>query len=302
MQMLQLQYFKSLAETEHLSRTAAEMYISPSALSASINRLEEELGVQLFNRIGRNIQLNENGKEFYYHVKRVLYELDQVCEELRSGANSAAPSLTVSTSTPSIWEKPFLKFIMKNPGLAFNHHTVDVDKLRSNRLQVRDGEPDFDFIITACANMSTEDYNYTILIPNDQPMLAVYEGHPFAERKEISLYEAKNEPFIALDKQFGARQFFDIVFELAGFKPRIVAQVDFTLRASLVKNGVGITMASTMALESTQLEGLRFIKIISPANPRPQAIFWKKGRELSPQAKAFKHFMINYYKDFARDS
>ena len=82
MKLQQLQYFKALAEKEHLFKTATELYISPPALSATISRLEEELGVSLFDHVGRNIKLNKNGERFYLHVKNVLAELDQACAEL----------------------------------------------------------------------------------------------------------------------------------------------------------------------------------------------------------------------------
>ena len=62
MKLQQLHYFKALAEREHLFQTATELYISPPALSTAISRLEEELGVPLFDRVGRNIRLSENGK------------------------------------------------------------------------------------------------------------------------------------------------------------------------------------------------------------------------------------------------
>ena len=111
MKMLHLQYFKALAENEHLFRTANELYISPSALSASISRLETDLGVRLFDRVGRNIQLNEDGKKFYYHVKRVLDELDLARMELKQSGEHKMPSLNVATSTHVLWEEPFAEYV-----------------------------------------------------------------------------------------------------------------------------------------------------------------------------------------------
>ena len=72
MKLLQLYYFKALAEREHLTATAAELYISPPSLSAAISRLETDLGVPLFDRVGRNIRLNDKGRQFYDHVKLAL--------------------------------------------------------------------------------------------------------------------------------------------------------------------------------------------------------------------------------------
>ena len=86
MKLLQLYYFKALAEREHLTATAAELYISPPSLSAAISRLETDLGVPLFDRVGRNIRLNDKGRQFYDHVKLALDELDKGFDELQSTA------------------------------------------------------------------------------------------------------------------------------------------------------------------------------------------------------------------------
>ena len=108
MKLLQLYYFKALAEREHLTATAAELYISPPSLSAAISRLETDLGVPLFDRVGRNIRLNDKGRQFYDHVKLALDELDKGFDELQSTAAwNRNLSLRVATSTHIIWEKPF---------------------------------------------------------------------------------------------------------------------------------------------------------------------------------------------------
>ncbi|WP_347072066.1 LysR family transcriptional regulator [Intestinimonas butyriciproducens] len=293
MKMLHLQYFKALAENEHLFRTANELYISPSALSASISRLETDLGVRLFDRVGRNIQLNEDGKKFYYHVKRVFDELDLARMELKQSGEHKMPSLNVATSTHVLWEEPFAEYVQRNPGIAFTSRTVPLERLACGEQMMR-----YDFIITALSDIPSSEYEYEVLIPNDRPILAVYEGHPLANRKEISLSEAKNEAFVALSKGFSSRQYFDVMCELAGFTPNIVAEGDYALRTRLVKDHVGITLTTLMGAKSLLLRGLKFIEVVEPVNYRIQSIFWKKMCDLSPQAKAFKAFLIAYYRNY----
>lgn len=71
-----LLYFKRVAETEHLTKAANDLFISQSHLSHVIIELEENLGVQLFDRIGRGIKLNPCGREFYHDVVKLIYEYD----------------------------------------------------------------------------------------------------------------------------------------------------------------------------------------------------------------------------------
>lgn len=68
MNLSQLYYFRKLAELQHYTKTAKELYITQPTLSDSIAALEKELGVSLFQKDGRNIKLTKYGKEFYQYV------------------------------------------------------------------------------------------------------------------------------------------------------------------------------------------------------------------------------------------
>lgn len=293
MKLLQLHYFRALAEREHLYQTSMGLHISPSALSTAISKLENELGVQLFDRVGRNIRLNDNGKKFYSHVVRILDELDRACIELKNPEQAIEQRLNIITSTHVLWEDSFSEYIRLNPKVQFNHHTMSVERIANNSFTENS-----DFIITALDDMSTENYEYAILIPNDRPVLAVYDDHPLAGRRGISLSEARDEPFIALSKTFSMRRYFDNLCEIAGFKPKIVAEGDYSLRAKLIKDRMGITVSTVTGSKSILMKGIKFIEIAEPVHPRVQAIFWRKGKELSPQAKAFKSFLLSYYENY----
>jgi len=288
MNLLHLQYFKALAEREHLFRTASELYISPSALSTSISRLEAELGVRLFDRVGRNIRLNDNGRRFYRHVKLALEELELGKLEIQKADAEGAASLRIATSTQVFWQEPFAEFVRKNRGVSFSHNVVTLDQLANSALMMP-----FDFIITALGDISAADYEYEILF-NDSPVLAVYEEHPWADRRQISLIEAKDEPFVAPTKDFSSRRYFDNLCSLADFTPHIVAQGDYELRARLIKKHIGITITTAMAA-AVRPEGLRFIEITEPVHSCVQAIFWKKNVKLSPHAEAFRQMIVDHY-------
>jgi len=74
MDILQLEYFCSAAELENFSSAANRHFIPQSAMSITIKRIENELGKQLFDRIGNRIRLNEYGKQFYIHAKNCITE------------------------------------------------------------------------------------------------------------------------------------------------------------------------------------------------------------------------------------
>lgn len=293
MRLLQLHYFCALAQREHLYQTATDLYISPSALSAAISRLESELGVKLFDRIGRNIRLNENGKIFYSRISRILNDLDSACAEMKNSSIDSENVLNIATATHVLWEDAFSGYIRRNPHIQFNSSVISVDRMAG-----AETSDTFDFIITSLSDLDLEKYEYEVIIPNDRPLLAVYDGHPLAERESVSLSEAANEPFIALSKSFSMRKYFDSLFELADVKPNIVAEGDYSLRAKLIKDRMGITVTTIMGSGSVLLQGLHLINISEPIHPRIHAIFWKKGKKLSAQAKAFKTYLKSYYKNY----
>ena len=77
MNLSQLYYFKRLAELQHYTKAAQELSITQPSLSGAIHSLEDELGVDLFHKKGRNIVLTKNGSEFYVYVSCALRELDK---------------------------------------------------------------------------------------------------------------------------------------------------------------------------------------------------------------------------------
>jgi LysR family transcriptional regulator, transcription activator of glutamate synthase operon len=79
---LHLHYFQVVARLEHITQAAEALSIAQPSLSKAISQLEEDLGVLLFDRIGRQIRLNHAGKALLYRVERAFDELDQVRREL----------------------------------------------------------------------------------------------------------------------------------------------------------------------------------------------------------------------------
>lgn len=83
MELLQLRYFLMVAKTGHMTSAAQKLNITQPVLSKSIRHLEDELGVPLFDRVGRRIQLNDYGKAFQKNISKVLKLLDYSVQELQ---------------------------------------------------------------------------------------------------------------------------------------------------------------------------------------------------------------------------
>ena len=95
MNLSQLYYFKRLAELQHYTKAAQELSITQPSLSGAIHSLEEELGVDLFHKKGRNIVLTKNGSEFYIYVSSALRELDKGVDVMQERAGKLKGKIEV---------------------------------------------------------------------------------------------------------------------------------------------------------------------------------------------------------------
>ena len=282
MGLLQLQYFKALAERENLTQTAKDLLISAPSLSATIARLEREIGVQLFDRVGRNIHLNEYGKIYLKHVNDVFSSLENAKLEILDAGKQHNMQFSVAISSPIIWHEGFQRFIKHNPHITISHTLI-----RRNLLESPSYCAQFDFIITATSDMPGGEWDCEILLLDDKPVFAVHPNHPFAQRKAIRFIEAKNENFIAISKGFSMRKFFDDLCAIAGFAPKIILECDYMLRSKMLADEYGIVLTTESGARSGGLGNVVFVEIIDPGLRRTQAIHWNRRHYLSESAITF---------------
>ena len=76
MEMRQLRYFLDIAQTEHLTQSAQNLFVTQSTLSHGLRQLEQELEIQLFDRLGRGLRLSQAGAAFRVHAARALQEIE----------------------------------------------------------------------------------------------------------------------------------------------------------------------------------------------------------------------------------
>lgn len=291
MELAQLYYFRELAKREHLTQTALFLNLTAPSLSISISRLEQELGVQLFDRIGRNIKLNANGQIFLSHVNEALYILETGKAKLKTSVQKTGNVLRIGISAQTLWLDAFQEFMALYPYISIFHNSI-----RVNHMLDKSYMDQYDFAITALHDLPHPEWQYEILVPDDRPVLILSPNHPLSGTKEINLADLANEQFVALPKHFSSRKMFDDLFAAAGIHPHIVAEGDYLLRAQILHSGRGLLGISTIVGMTSELfKDLEYIPIVTTMPPRVQAIQWRKERSLSPAGRAFKDFMAKYY-------
>lgn len=291
MELAQLYYFKELAQREHLTQTALFLNLTAPSLSISISRLEQELGVQLFDRVGRNIKLNANGQIFFSHVNEALNILETGKAKLKASVQKTGNVLRIGISAQTLWLDAFQEFMAQYPYISIFHSSI-----RVNHMLDKSYMDQYDFAITALHDLPHPEWQYEILVPDDKPVLILSPNHPLSGTREINLADLANEQFVALPKHFSSRKMFDDLFVAAGIQPNIVAEGDYLLRAQILHSSRGLLGISTIAgMTSELLKDLEYIPITTTAPPRIQAIQWRKEHPLSPAGRAFKDFVVQYY-------
>ena len=292
MGLLQLEYFKALAEKEHLTQTAKDLMISAPSLSATIARLEQDLGCKLFDRDGRNIRLNKFGEIYLRYTNDILLLLENAKTEVRDLSGQKNMNLSIAISSPMVWLDVISSFIRANPDITVSHTLIKRDRFKDYSYCFK-----FDFIITATTDLPDTDWDYSTLISDDKPMLAVYPSHPFAKLKSIRLNEAKDEKFIAVSKDFSMRKYFEDSCMMSGFTPKIILECDYMLRSAMLASEYGIVFTTESGAKAKMLGNAIYIPIEDPPIRRTQAIFFNKKHYMSKAALAFHDFILEHHKE-----
>lgn len=290
MELLQLRYFRTVARMEHMTKAAQELCIAQPALSKTISRLEEDVGVPLFDRHGGRIRLNPFGKAFLDKVEKALTLLEEGRKEVSELAGLEQGSIHLATSTLDRLSDALGEFLALHPEVNFRITQASMEEMTH---LVEAGEVDICF--TPLPIDRPDICSASVL--KEDVYLAVPQGHPFAGRNSVRLSELANEPFIGYKEGFPFQQMNDLFFREAGIVPNFVCRVDEPAAiASLVRAGLGVALVGNCNGPNSLLN---LLHIEFPVCQRNFQIVWHEKRYLSLAARKFRDFLIRYFAESA---
>ena len=289
MELHQLEYFCTLAHIKHFTNASKAIAVSQPALSRSIAKLEAELGVPLFDRSEKQLELTAEGRKFLSYVEKGLRQLE-LGRSLISADTPEKGSIRLSfiQSLGSYFVPQLLcAFREQYPGISIS---LRQDTPASLGQSLQEGKAD----LCLCSNMLPAEHIGWMYLCSEEIYLAVPKNHPFAAKEQINLQEAASEPFIMLEAAFTLRMLSDQFCELAGISPDIIFEgADIFSVAGLVKAGLGIALLPKIpALTSPELV---FLPISFPVCQRAIGIAWNTTATLPPSAAIFQRFVLNRY-------
>ncbi len=247
MELLQLKYFCDAAESENFSKTAKKYFVPASNISQSIKRLENELGVPLFDRKSNRISLNEHGKRFFEKAKTALSLLDDAKSELTPREHFKSIKLSI-TSNRRIVMKTIEKFKSLYP---------EVDIVARYYFSKDEA---FDLVITP-DNPTEWGYSIFYKIP-EKICLAISDDNPLSSEKTITSEMLAKQSFVSMDESSNFyRTTMNICSELF-FKPHIAIQADdpFYVR-KCVEMGLGVAFVPEFSWKGQFAENVVFRNI-----------------------------------------
>lgn len=293
MEMKQLIFFRRAAELEHMTKAAEQLMVAQPFLSKTIAALEAELGVALFDHVGRQIKLNHYGAAFYQRVQRIFMELENAQKELNDMASPQEQAVSIVTNTSLYMPGLLSHFKKRLPGAQF--HQASARRFRILKL-LRSGEADF----AVCSPPLYEDpeLETTVLIHEVCPIIYPPD-HWLKDRDTVSLKELEREEFVSAIPGYGIRDLAEGFFEAAGMHPKIIAEsTDTTSVPNYMKNGVGIAFSPLSALLlNPLLQGnfIRYIEVTDPPCIGVVGLSWKKDRYLTRTGEQFRTFASEYF-------
>lgn len=287
MELLQLKYFLTVARCEHVTEAAGKLHVTQSSLSKTIQRLEDDLGVPLFDRIGRKLRLNDFGRTFLRRTEKALFELEQGQREIGDLSNKDQGTLQLAVTTASTLPGILREFRKNQPDIQFHVQMVSLENM--SRLLHR-GEVDF---CLSSPPIEGEDIECQILY-DDPIVVAVPMGHRYAERSSIQLAELKDESFVGVKQGYGVRDMVDSICQSVGFLPKYVYEGDEPARlTALVEAEIGLAFIPSTA--TNPHERIRYLQVEEHRLVREIALLSHKNRYISKAALEFRSVVIDFF-------
>ena len=234
MEIESLKCFVVLSDKKKFTEAAYECNMTQSTLSKKIKKMENELGVQLFNRTMHETVLTEEGKKFYKYAKSILMMYDRALVELQPN--------TIRLGCMSVLSPYHIPKMLRDFSLSHQHLEFHI-KESSARYAI-DHIDDFDFILIRTDLLDKpSDYVICPLI-DDELCVVVSILNPLSKQSEIYLSDIKDEAFIFPEKGSGGYEIFYDACKQAGFEPNIAIEMPHTSTMfSFVEENVGISLS-----------------------------------------------------------
>ena len=305
MEFTRYRYVVTVAELRSFSRAASKLYVSQPALTKSIGKLEEELGVKLFDRSSNPIRLTYAGEKYIEGMKSVLAMKRQVDREMEeiAGQKRGRLRIGIPESRSAAWLSRVLPpFMERYPGID-----IQVKADTTAVLEQALSRDEVDLCIVLSLPMMVPGLGYE-LMSSEQLMIVVPTGHKMFGGRDPAPLENQlhyippeyldGQPYISLTPSQGLYRVSSQIFDLYGIRPKAALEITNTATAFyLASEGLGFTLLTVRYAQSKKYQRQPvFCTISDPPITRQIVAAFRNDRPLSTVAREF----IDMAKEVAR--
>lgn len=284
MELRQLRYFVAVAEELHFRRAALRLHVAQPPLSQQIQRLERELGSELFRRTRRKVELTSAGEVFLAEARRTLVHAERAEEAVRSAARGEAGWLRVGfvgSISYDLLPRLLREFRERYPRVQMELRQLTTEDQVEG---LRRGDIDVGLV------RELESVEGLTVVPLlKEPLLAALpDNHPLSERESVSLAELSEERFITVPRSQAPRLYDRFVYlcHTAGFSPRISQEaLQFPTILGLVAAEMGVSTTPD-AVRSFQKTGVSYLTLTGEEAESSVGVAYR-GDETSAVIEAF---------------
>lgn len=292
MTLEQLRIFVTVADCEHMTRAAETLRLSQSAVSGAIQVLEARHNISLFHRIGRRIELTQDGNVFLHEARSVLRAASAAeitLLELR-GLKRGAIRIHASQTTAAYWLPARLaRFRSAHPGIDIK---LAIGNTEQVALAVSSGDAEIGFV----EGSITQTELVTQQVDVDQLMIVVGPNHPWAKVRQLKASQITQTKWVLRERGSGTRSVFEQALQSLGISSD---QLDITLELpsneavrTAVEAGAGATAISQLVVKSALLSKHLHVVPFVPLQ-RPFVLLRHRDRSASKAVRAFLKMTTN---------
>lgn len=284
MNLTRIQYFVEVAKRENFSQAARALYVSQPNLSKQISLMEQELGFDLFRRVGKSVHLTQAGEYLYEKFKDLPEYTAQAIAHAHALSRGDVGNLSVG-----ILEGQDVNLAMSQSLSRLHKKFPDVvvELERNSFRNLRNGLDNcrFDVIITLGFEVGDRlDWAWESL-REQRGAIAINRRNPLSEKDELTLGDLRDEAFVAISKEESPGGFDQLVAQCgtAGFVPNIVREAT-TLESLLlcVETGIGVALID----RNTRLENDESVRIINiPGSRRSDVVAVWQADNYNPMVR-----------------
>ncbi len=285
MDIRHLEYFSEVAEHLSFTKASQTLHVTQPSISKAVKNLEDELGVPLFYRSSKQLELTDAGKAVLINARKVLEAFNSLTGELTDIMELKRGEVRIGI--PPIIGAAFFSKLISHYKERFPLVKITLTEVGTKKIKqgVDEGSLDIGLICT----FPTQNSNFEIIkVLKDPLMLVLHKDHPLNAQKDVRFSDLINEPFVLYRKDFSLH---DLILDACAkhdFQPNIVcesSQKDFLL--GMVEGKLGVALLPSKICESINQNELTVLPFSNPIVNLELGMIWKKNKYLSFAVREF---------------